>query len=344
MSTERERQYSFVVPVYNRPDEIDELLGSMTRLMGEIPFEVIVVEDGSSRDCRLVAERYIDRLNLRYLHKYNSGPGDSRNFGMRHAQGNYFLILDSDCVLPPQYLCQVESELQKEYVHCFGGPDRGHKEDSPLQKSVNFSMTSVLTTGGIRGRRRSVDSFQPRSFNMGLSEEAFRESGGFGDIHPGEDPDLVLRLWHLGYRTRLFPDAWVYHKRRVSFRSFLRQVYLFGLARPVLNSWHPGSSRLYFWLPTLFLMGSLFGLMEWIGQGSLWLLRLYGLYFLVSLFSSMWVHRSIAVGILTLPVIVTQFFGYGWGFLKSSYLINFRHQLPEKAVPELFRFKSKRIG
>jgi len=210
-------------------------------------FEIVIIEDGSTKTSKTIAEAFQKTLNISYFFKDNSGPGDSRNFGMAHAKGNYFIILDSDCILPKHYLKAVEQSLKTEFVDCFGGPDAAHESFSNLQKAINFSMTSVITTGGIRGNKNSVGKFQPRSFNMGLSKKAFQESKGFGRIHPGEDPDLSIRLWNLGYQTKLIPEAFVYHKRRISWSNFYKQVHKFGMVRPILNKWHPSTKKITYW-------------------------------------------------------------------------------------------------
>ena len=212
--------FSIIVPVYNRPDEIGELLESLVQQTYEKAFEIVLVEDGSTQSSEEVVEKFKDLLQITYLRKKNTGPGDSRNFGMQHAKGNYFIILDSDCMLPPQYLKAVETSLHKYFVHCFGGPDAAHASFSHVQKAINYAMTSVLTTGGIRGNKSSVNKFQPRSFNMGISEKAFKATKGYGNMHPGEDPDLTIRIWNMGYETKLIPEAFVYHKRRINWKRF----------------------------------------------------------------------------------------------------------------------------
>jgi len=229
-------EFSFVIPVYNRPEETQELLESFLGLETDTNFEVVIVEDGSTIASKSIVDTFKNKLDISYYYKENSGPGDSRNYGMQKAKGNYFIILDSDCILPKQYLSEVEKGLKANYVDCFGGPDAAHQSFSNLQKAINFSMTSFITTGGIRGNKNSVDTFQPRSFNMGLSKKAFLESKGFGRIHPGEDPDLSIRLWNLGYKTTLISKAFVYHKRRISWSNFYKQVNKFGMVRPILNS------------------------------------------------------------------------------------------------------------
>ena len=327
--------YSFIIPVFNRPTEIKELLESMRELKFRQAFEVVIVEDGSSIPSNEVVERFSDDLNISYYRKSNSGPGDSRNYGMQRAKGNYFLILDSDVILPPYYLSEVDQALKEHFTHCFGGPDAAHGDFSPVQKAINYSMTSFLTTGGIRGGKMMIGEFQPRSFNMGLSREAFEASGGFGRIHPGEDPDLALRLQKCGYETNLFPEAYVYHKRRIDWSKFYQQVYKFGLVRPILNQWHPSSKKPTFWFPSLFITGmilslilALFGLPEF--------LYLYGVYFLVIFGHSMIQNTSIMIAAYSVWATLVQFLGYGFGFCKSTYYLRIRNEAPEKRFPKLF--------
>ena len=247
--------FSLIIPVYNRPDEIDELLESLVLSDYDKPFEVVIVEDGSSIPCKNNLEKFVNKLDISYYFKENSGPGDSRNFGMKKAKGDYFLIFDSDCIIPKEYLSEVSKNLQNMYVDCFGGPDKALDSFSDIQKAINFAMTSFLTTGGIRGGSEQIDKFQPRSFNMGLSKKAFEASGGFGNIHPGEDPDLSIRLWNLGFETKLFSSAFVYHKRRIDWNKFSIQVTKFGKARPILNSWYPKYSKITYFFPSAFIIG-----------------------------------------------------------------------------------------
>lgn len=279
-------KFSFIIPVYNRPDEIDELLQSLVLQNYNQAFEVVVVEDGSTIPCKDITDNYREKLTISYYFKENSGPGDSRNFGMRKAQGDYFLILDSDCILPPEYLSEAEKALELNYVDCFGGPDKALDSFSDIQKAINFSMTSFLTTGGIRGGSEKIDKFQPRSFNMGLSKKAFEASQGFGNIHPGEDPDLSIRLWKMNFETKLFPKAYVYHKRRIDWSKFYKQVNKFGKARPILDSWYPEYSKLTFFFPTLFLLGFIASILFLVVGISLFL-ALYGLYFLAIFISTL---------------------------------------------------------
>ena len=331
----RALQFSFIIPVYNRPEEIEELLQSFTQLEGDIAYEIVIVEDGSSQDCKHVVDLYKSKLDISYYFKKNSGPGDSRNFGMQKAKGNYFIILDSDCLLPPQYLKIVETYLRSKFVDCFGGPDAAHGSFTNLQKAINFAMTSFISTGGIRGGKISGDKFQPRSFNMGISKEAFTSSGGFGVIHPGEDPDLSIRLNNLGYDTVLINEAFVYHKRRISWKKFYQQVHKFGLVRPILNSWHPKTRRLTYWFPTLFLLGFIIAVISlWFGIK--FIMGAYILYVLLAFVLALMATANLNVAIQAILAIFIQFFGYGYGFLKSTLAIAILKKKPEHRFPKLF--------
>jgi len=329
-------RFSFIIPVYNRPDEIDELLGSFSKLKTALEFEIVIIEDGSTQSSETIIDSYKNQLNISYYKKDNSGPGDSRNYGMKRANGNYFIILDSDCILPQQYLTEVEKSLEKEFVHCYGGPDAAHDSFTPVQKAINYAMTSLLTTGGIRGNKKGVDKFQPRSFNMGLSKEAFLETNGFGEIHPGEDPDLTIRLWKLGYKTKLFPEAFVYHKRRISWSKFYNQVKKFGLVRPILNTWHPETKKVTYWFPTIFIFGFIFSVLLAVAIKFNWLLNLYLLYFLIVFIHALFKTKSVYIAVLSMMAIIVQFAGYGIGFLKSTFVMQFLRINPKEYFPELF--------
>lgn len=334
-----ELNISFIIPVYNRPDEIEELLQSFVDQKTNYPYEIVIVEDGSSNTSKHIVKLFSNQLNISYFFKDNSGPGDSRNFGMQQAKGNYFIILDSDCILPPHYMDAVLTSLNKNYVDCFGGPDAAHKSFSNLQKAINFSMTSFITTGGIRGNKNSVDTFQPRSFNMGISKEAFEKSKGFGRIHPGEDPDLSIRLWNLGYKTKLIPEAYVYHKRRISWSKFYTQVNKFGMVRPILNKWHPKTKKLTYWFPSLFVIGLIISIaLLLLGLKHLFLL--YVIYFVLAFIVSLIETKSLSVAIMSMFAIGIQFFGYGYGFIKSTFHIGVLNKEPEEIFPNLF-FKVK---
>src|SRR5690554_691447 len=327
--------YSFVIPVFNRPEEIDELLQSLTQQLYTKDFEVVVVEDGSTVTCEQVVEKYHTHLNISYYFKPNSGPGDSRNYGMRVAKGNYYIILDSDCIIPPNYLNEVDAFLETSYVDCFGGPDSAHESFSDIQKAINQSMTSFLTTGGIRGGSEKLGRFQTRSFNMGISEKAFEASGGFGKIHPGEDPDLTIRLWKLGFKSALIPNAYVFHKRRIDWKKFYQQVKKFGKARPILNYRYPEHDKLMYWFPTIFILGYILSIIFLLIGFSLPII-IYILYFLAISIESLIKTQSIGIALLTIWATHIQFFGYGLGFFISSFKIKILKEKPELAMPEMF--------
>lgn len=326
---------SFIIPVYNRPQEIAELLQSFTELHGALNFEIVIIEDGSTISSSEVVESFSDKLNISYYFKDNSGPGDSRNYGMKRAKGSYFIILDSDCLLPPKYVEVVIENLSRNYTDCYGGPDAAHDSFTNLQKAINFSMTSFITTGGIRGKKGSVNKFEPRSFNMGISKKAFEDSGGFGKIHPGEDPDLSIRLEKLGFETQLIADAFVYHKRRISWQKFYKQVYKFGMVRPILNKWHPHTKKITYWFPLFFSLGLITALVLFF-LGFSMLLKAYAFYFLLCLFLSLMNTRNIVVAIWSIPAVLIQFFGYGYGFLKAMLKLNSSNKSVEEVFPELF--------
>ncbi len=331
--------FSLIVPVFNRPDEIRELLQSIAELDFDDVFEVVIIEDGSTVTCETIVKSYIGQLDIAYYQKQNSGPGDSRNFGMQKAKGDYFLIFDSDCILPKHYLLNVKTALQQNYVDCFGGPDKALDSFSDIQKAINFAMTSFISTGGVRGGSESIDKFQPRSFNMGLSRNAFISSGGFGNIHPGEDPDLAIRLWRSGFNTKLIPQAYVYHKRRISWSKFRTQVSKFGKARPILNKRYPEYAKFTYFFPTFFCIGFILGVGLAI-VGFPYILGLFAIYFLVAFVMAFIGSKSIRVASLALVAIIIQFYGYGVGFAESYIKVQILNKVPENSFPELF-FKSK---
>ncbi len=326
--------FSIIIPVYNRPDEIDELLESLTH-QTQKNFEIIIVEDGSDVTCKHILEKYTPVLNITYFFKQNTGPGNSRNFGMSKAKGDYYIIFDSDCIIPEHYIHAVENSLRELYVDCFGGPDKALDSFSPVQKAIDFSMTSFLTTGGVRGGSERIDKFQPRSFNMGLSPQAFQATQGFGIIHPGEDPDLSIRLWKLGFATKLIPNAFVYHKRRIDWSKFYIQVNKFGKARPILNSWYPEYSKITYFFPTVFSLGLdvaiVLAVLGWFLP-----VQLYVLYFMVLLISAVFKTKSLYIACLSIVATIIQFYGYGFGFLKSFIAVQLFKRNPEEVFPELF--------
>lgn len=317
-------KYSFIIPVYNRPDEMAELLESLTRQRVK-DFEVVVVEDGSQADSRDVVAAYASRLDVRYLSKENGGPARARNYGAEHARGEYLLVLDSDVVVPEGYLDAVDRELAARPCDAFGGPDAAHPDFTPLQKAISYSMTSFFTTGGIRGGKKKLDKFYPRSFNMGISSELYRRLGGFNaGMRFGEDIDFSIRIFKSGARCRLFPEAWVWHKRRTDFIKFFRQVHNSGIARIHLYKKYPESLKAVHLLPAVFTLGvagmllafvvlACCGLWTWAGIVLLPLL----LYSLAVFVDSSILNRSLWIGLLSVAAAFVQLVGYGTGFLRA---------------------------
>lgn len=327
--------FSLIIPIYNRPEEIDELLASLAKQDYHQPYEVVIIEDGSVITCAHICEKYAGLLKISYYYKLNSGPGDSRNYGMRKAEGDYYIILDSDCIIPAGYLSSVSRRLDVQYTDCFGGPDAALDSFSPVQKAINFTMTSFLTTGGVRGKSEKIDKFQPRSFNMGLSKKAFAATGGFGNIHPGEDPDLTLRLWDLGYSTKLFPECYVYHKRRIDWEKFYWQVNKFGKARPILDHWHPKYKKATFLFPSLFLIGFVLSIVL-VLFGIRLLFILYLVYIAAVFLTAAVANKSLRIGTLSVIAMAIQFYGYGIGYIESFIKIHLLRRSPQAAFPELF--------
>ena len=328
------KEISFIIPVYNRPEEVNELLKSFCEQKGNKDFEIVIIEDGSVNKCDHIIKEFND-LNISYYFKKNSGPGDSRNFGMNKASGSYFVILDSDIILPKNYTEILIKNLSNNFSDCFGGVDDSHSSFNSFQKAVSYSMTSLITTGHIRGGSK-VKNFQPRSFNMGISKDAFLKSNGFGKIHPGEDPDLSIRLKKLGFTTLLYDDLKVFHKRRVSIKSFYIQVYKFGVARSILNYKFPETKKITYWFPTIFSLVFLISIIFVLFGVDSNLFKLYLLYFLLIFVQSSF-KNNISVGFLSVLTTLIQFFGYGYGFAKSLILINiFPNRKIESIFPKMF--------
>jgi glycosyltransferase involved in cell wall biosynthesis len=318
-------KYSVIVPVFNRPDEVDELLSSLcTQTFKD--FEVIIVEDGSNVPCAEVVRRYDGRLDVHYYAKPNSGPSQSRNYGVERAKGEYVIILDSDVVLPEGYLQAVDDELLRQPCDAFGGPDRAHSSFTPTQKAINYAMTSFFTTGGIRGGKKKMDKFYPRSFNMGVRTEVYRALNGFSNMRFGEDIDFSTRIFKGGYACRLFPNAWVWHKRRTDLRKFFRQVHNSGIARIHLTKRHPGTLKLVHLLPALFTAGCILLVVlavvaALLGCPHAWVLLLPLLLFALIIFiDATRAERSVEVGGRAILASFVQLTGYGTGFLRAFWL------------------------
>lgn len=328
---------SIIVPVFNRPDEVAELLESLTR-QTEQGFEVVIVEDGSTTPCREVCERYASHLTLAYYAKPNSGPGESRNYGAERACGQWLIVLDSDVVLPEGYIASIRQELQASPCDAFGGPDSAHASFTPMQKAISYTMTAFLTTGGIRGGRRKMDRFFPRSFNMGVRRDVYLRLGGFTRMRFGEDIDFSYRIMEAGYKARLFPTAWVWHKRRTDLRKFWRQVFNSGIARVNLTKRHPGTLRLVHLLPMVFTVGVALLIATaftgrilmvygpgadparsyyWLCLGPLLPLLAYAALLFIGAARQ---HRSASIGLRAVAAAYTQLIGYGCGFLYAWWL------------------------
>ena len=326
------RKYSVVVPVYNRPDEIDELLSSLTA-QTFTNFEVLVIEDGSTKKCDQVVEKYRDQLEIRYFFKENSGQGFSRNYGYKRAKGDYFVVFDSDCLIPKDYLEKVERHLNQQYLDAYGGPDRAHPNFTPVQKAISYSMTSVFTTGGIRGSKKHLGPFHPRSFNMGISREVFAKTQGYILPKMGEDIEFSIRIIENGFKTGLIEEAFVYHKRRTNFIRFFRQLHFFGRARINVSRFFPGELRLIHTFPPLFLIALVVFLTTpfWsvllLKVGSSLLLLFIVLIFLDATFK----NRSLWVGVLSILAAFTQLIAYGVGFLTEGWRkITGKKQFPKQ--------------
>lgn len=307
-------RYSVIIPVYNRPDEVDELLQSLVSQSLQ-DFEVIVVEDGSSVPCEDVVNKYRDKLDVHYYSKPNSGPGQTRNYGAERSKGEFLLILDSDCILPEGYLQAIEDELHREEADAFGGPDRAHDSFTRVQKAINYAMTSFFTTGGIRGGKKKMDKFYPRSFNMGVRAEAYRTLGGFSNMRFGEDIDFSIRIFKAGYRCRLFPEAWVWHKRRTDLKKFFKQVHNSGIARINLYKKYPESLKLVHLLPAVFTVGVVFLLL--CSLLCVWSLLPLALFVLIVFIDASLSNKSVVIGILSVVASFIQLTGYGTGFLRA---------------------------
>ena len=306
-------KYSIIIPVYNRPDEMAELLESLSKQSFK-DFELIIIEDGSRLRCDHLVEYYKTLFDVTYHFKPNTGRSDSRNIGMTLSKADYFIFFDSDCIIPPDYLSIVEQRLNENYTDCYGGPDAAHESFSPLQKAISHSMTSFFTTGGIRGGKKQMEKFCPRSFNMGFSRKVYETVGGFLETF-GEDIDLSTRIKKAGFETQLIREAFVYHKRRVSLSQFYKQVNVFGQARIYLHRTHPGSMKLVHTAPALFTIG-----MTGIVCMSVfypWLLVIPGAYALLLFIDASIKNKSLYIGALAIITGYIQLFGYGSGFIKA---------------------------
>lgn len=309
-------RYSIIIPVYNRIDEVRDLLESLVQSSDKC-FEVIIVEDGSSIPCKQIVNGYSKLLDVKYFYKENEGRSIARNYGMERAKGEYFLFFDSDCVIPPNYFTIVTEALNKKPLDCFGGPDAAHESFTDVQKAINYSMTSFLTTGGIRGGKIKLEKFVPRTFNMGFSRKVYEKVGGFREMF-SEDIDMSTRIRLAGFSIGLIQDAKVWHKRRVDFKKFFRQVYVFGMSRVTLKLLYPDSLKVVHLLPAFFVMGCVVLIFLGIFVSWWWLMPLI-VYFAAILICGFLSTKSVRIALLALPASIIQLSGYGLGFIKAFF-------------------------
>ncbi len=309
--------FSFIVPVYNRPGELGELLNSLS-VQTDKDFEVIIVEDGSNNTAKKVIKKYSTTLKIKYFFKNNEGPAIARNFGVSKATGNYFIFFDSDCIIPPDWFNIVRKSLRDEYVDAFGGPDSAAKEFNSTQKAISYTMTSFITTGGTRGGRRQITKYYPRSFNMGVSEKVFKKTGGFPvtRMHPGEDMIFSIEILRNKFKTKLISEAFVYHKRRTNFKGFYKQVFGFGKTRFLISLLYPETFNIFYIIPTLFLIGCL-GLIICSFLFHYIFLSPILLFIILIFIHSLLLTKNFKVGLFSIIAAFYQLFGYGAGFISS---------------------------
>lgn len=307
-------RFSIIVPVYNRIDEVDDLLKSLTEQTNK-DFEIVLVEDGSSQPCESAVNKYKENLNIQYYYKSNEGRSIARNYGLERAKGDYFIFFDSDCVIPPEYFEKLSKALDKNPLDCFGGPDAAHQSFSSTQKAINYSMTSFLTTGGIRGGKIQLEKFVPRTFNMGYSRKVYETAGGFREMF-SEDIDMSTRIRQAGFSIGLIREAFVYHKRRVNMKLFARQVYVFGMSRITLKLLYPDSLKIVHLLPAAFVIGFVSSIILSI-LISWWFIVPLLAYILAIFITALISNRSLIIALKAIPASILQLGGYGCGFIKA---------------------------
>jgi len=310
--------FSIIIPLYNRPQEIDELLHTLTK-QSYLQFEVLIIEDGSKIDAKAIVDSYTDRLDISYYYKENAGQGFARNYGFERAKGDYFIVFDSDCLIPANYLETVKNYLLEHRLDAYGGPDGAHPSFTPVQKAISYSMTSPFTTGGIRGNKKHIGTFHPRSFNMGISREVWEKTGGFILTRLGEDIEFSIRIHSLGFKIGLIPDAVVYHKRRTDLFQFYKQLHFFGRARINIYKHFPSELKLVHFFPaffTIFLLLSLFFNLFGIALAEL-CNTLLAVYILLIFFHSWKVNKSSKVAFLSIAAAFVQLTAYGLGFMQD---------------------------
>jgi glycosyltransferase involved in cell wall biosynthesis len=316
----REPRFSVIIPVYNRPQEVKEILRSLTTQTFK-DFEVIIVEDGSSTRCEDIVDIFRDQLRIEYFFKPNTGPGPSRNAGFARAKGNYFVVFDSDCILPSNYFATVVKDLEENHWDAWGGPDKTHEDFTMKQRAMGYTMSSVFTTGGIRGGKKHLGWFQPRSFNMGISRKVYEATNGFKFDRFAEDIEFSIRMKKAGFKVGLIPDAFVYHKRRINFHQFYRQVFNFGRGRALIGKVHPEEIKLTHWFPAFFLLGTIALFIVPFVNFPLFLLgtSLFAVYLFAIFLHALIENKNLLVALLAIPAALCQLYGYGLGFLKEKF-------------------------
>ncbi len=305
---------SVIIPVYNRPDELEELLHSLTAQTDQ-RFDVVVIDDGSTDKSDKIVDQFQDSLSIQYCYKENSGPGDSRNFGCEKASSDFFVFFDSDCIIPTEYFASLKLKITD--IDAFGGADREHASFTPIQKAISYSMTSLFTTGGIRGGKKSVEKFHPRSFNMGYTREVYEKTKGFSKLRFGEDIDLSIRIFEHGFKARLIPECFVYHKRRTDFNKFFKQVYNSGIARLNLYKRHPKSLKLLHFFPAAFVIYQFLSIPHAVYWKEFWVLYPTLLYLILIFFDATKRAKNPWIGLLSVWASIVQLIGYGLGFMNG---------------------------
>lgn len=345
---------SIIITIFNRKQELLHLLNSLT-LQSYKNFEVLIIDDGSSENLISIIHKFYLKLNISYYKKHNSGPGLSRNFGSNLAKNNYLIFFDSDCIIPMQYLTNVIKQLKNNYIHMFGGPDYAHYSFNILQKSISYSMNSILTSGGVRGSKISSINFQPRSFNMGINRKIFFLIGGFSNLRIGEDIDLVLKFWKQGFKSRLFNDTYVYHKRKNTIFKFMKQMYKFGIIRLILKKKHKNYNQIIFYIPSLFVIifvVYILLLLYFLSTNNNYnyikfLIKnisiFYIIYNLTILIHSTYINKNIYIGLCSIITTIVQIHAYGLGFLYACIKINILKKIIKKSFPILLLYLNIKI-
>jgi len=312
-------QFSIIIPVFNRPAEVKELLESLTKQSYK-EFEVLIIEDGSTKTCKKIAESFKKKLNIQYFYKENNGQGFSRNYGFERANGDYFVVFDSDCIIPPHYFYTVNNVLKKNNIDCWGGPDRSHPSFTITQQAINYSMTSRLTTGGIRGHRKHVGNYYPRSFNMGISRRVYETTGGYIISKMGEDIEFSIRIKKNGFHTILIEDAFVYHKRRVNFLEFYKQIRFFGRARINIARYHPEELQWLHCMPSIFLIALIFSLLSFVFSSgvSTYLIYFFLIYALLLFIDALLKEKNLFIALSGVYAAHIQLIAYGDGFIREG--------------------------